>query len=170
MHSVLDLMPNLRALCSISWDSSKFPFTWDGLLASVRWKEIAPCTLFCCKLCLCLHTSSLSALEAPVRPRAVTSRGPALIWEGLWLHPKGEVGSHPRVERCPLMPYSCGPIPLGVGRAMPTNPPWDESLGAGRAARSLPALHPLLRAWLGQICCVSQVNKKSMHLCLGKWS
>lgn len=25
MHSVLDLMPNLRALCSISWDSSESP-------------------------------------------------------------------------------------------------------------------------------------------------
>lgn len=39
------------------------------------------------------HSSSLSALEVPVRPGTVTSGGPALIWEGLRLYLNGEVGS-----------------------------------------------------------------------------
>lgn len=67
------------------------------------------------------HSSSMSALGAPVRPRTVTSGGPALIWEGLQLHPNGEVGSYPRVGRCPLMPHPHGPAPLGARRAMPTH-------------------------------------------------
>lgn len=65
------------------------------------------------------------------------------------------------------LPCPCGPTSLGPGQG-PTNPPWNESLGAGSAARCpLPALHPLLRVWFLQICWVSLVNTESMHLCLG---
>lgn len=96
-------MPTLhaKAACPVLGILGQFPFTWAGLLVSVRQKGIALADCFVpSSVCVCrlLFPVCPGRLEAPLRPRAATSGGPAPIWERqLWLHPSGEVGSHPRV-------------------------------------------------------------------------
>lgn len=74
--------PACPVLCILGQSQVPFHLGWASGFGKVE-EDCTMQTVLLQALPMSVHSFSLSAMETPVRPRTVTSGGPALIWEGL---------------------------------------------------------------------------------------